>query len=60
MRGLLLKDLYCVKEYLKQLGFVMICMILMTIFLKNTSLIGFYLVFISLSVLSTTIVADEK
>ena len=60
MNGLLLKDLYCIRGYVKQMWFILICLIVLSIYLQNPTLICFYLIFISMSILSSTISVDEK
>lgn len=60
MRGLLLKDLYCVRSYLKQMGFMLLIMFVIGIGTESPAMASFYAVFVGLSLLVSTLAADEK
>lgn len=60
MKGLILKDFYCLKKYMKQLVMVLICLGVWGIMMKSSTYILFMIsMFASMTVL-TTMAYDEK
>lgn len=60
MKSLILKDLYCVRGYFKQVGLVLLLMSGMGIAMKNVSIISFMLIFMSMSLVQSCMYMDEK
>lgn len=60
MKGLILKDFYCLKKYMKQLVMILICLGVWGIMMRSSSYILFMIsMFASMTVL-TTMAYDEK
>ncbi|MDD3414101.1 MAG: ABC-2 transporter permease [Lachnospiraceae bacterium] len=60
MKGLILKDFYCLKKYMKQLVMILICLGVWGIMMKSSTYILFMIsMFASMTVL-TTMAYDEK
>lgn len=60
MKSLILKDLYCIRGYFKQVGLVLLLMSGMGIVMRSMSVVSFMLVFMSMSLVQSCMYMDEK
>ena len=60
MRSLLMKDLYCIRGYMKQMAFILLFMSMMAVVLRSPSLVCFFLVFACMSLVISCMNIDEK
>ena len=60
MRSLLMKDLYCIRGYMKQMAFILFFMSVMAVVLRSPSLVCFFLVFACMSLVISCMSIDEK
>ncbi len=60
MKALMLKDLYCIRGFLKQVVVIEVFLMAMGMFMNNPSIIAFGLLFLSLSLVQACMSVDEK